>query len=65
MNIAYFLDQNDFTIKDVVELQDATIIIDEETNKNTEISVVKKLNAIKDDIICIKENNQCGAKVNK
>lgn len=57
MNIAYFLDQNDFTIKDVVELQDATIIIDEETNKNTEISVVKKLNAIKDDIICIKENN--------
>lgn len=57
MNIAYFLDQNDFSIKDVVELQDAKIIIDEETNKNTEISVVKKLDAIKGDIICIKEDN--------
>ena len=42
MNIAYFLDQNDFTLKDVVELQDVKLIIDEETNKNTEISVVYK-----------------------
>ena len=57
MNIAYFLDQNDFTLKDVVELQDVKLIIDEETNKNTEISVVKKLNSIKGDIICIKEDN--------
>ena len=30
MNIAYFLDQNDFTLKDVVELQDVKIIIDED-----------------------------------
>ena len=33
------------------------MVIDEETNKNTEITVVQKLNAIKGDIICIKENN--------
>lgn len=58
MNVAYFLNQNDFTIKDVVELQDVKMVIDEETNKNTEISVVKKLNAIKDDIVCIKENDE-------
>lgn len=32
MNIAYFLDQNNFTITDVVELQDVNMVIDEETN---------------------------------
>ena len=57
MDIAYFLDQNNFTITDVVELQEVNMVIDEETNKNTEITVVQKLNAIKGDIICIKENN--------
>ena len=57
MNIAYFLDQNNFTITDVVELQDVNMVIDEETNKNTDITVVQKLNAIKGDIVCIKENN--------
>lgn len=57
MDIAYFLDQNNFTITDVVELQEVNMVIDEETNKNTEITVVQKLKAIKGDIICIKENN--------
>ena len=47
MNIAYFLDQNDFTLKDVVELQDVKLIIDEETNKNTENRVVVRLDVEK------------------
>lgn len=53
----YIFDYKDFTIKDIVELSNYNINIDEETNANTTVNVLKKTAAKADDIILIKENN--------
>ena len=52
----WIFDYYDFTIKDIVEISDYDINIDEETNANTIIKVLKKTTAKAKDIIFIKRN---------
>ena len=49
---------DDFSVKDIVELSDYDINIDEETNAKTTISIMKKTNAKSNDIIAVKKNNE-------
>lgn len=51
----YIFDYKDFTVKDIVELSDYDINIDEETNANTTVNVLKKTTAKTDDIVMIQE----------
>lgn len=53
----WIFDYSDFSVKDIVELNDYEINIDEETNANTIITVLKKTSAKARDIIVIKKNN--------
>lgn len=48
----------DFKVKDIVELQDYELQVDEETNANTIVKVLKETTAKAKDIIAIKENNE-------
>ena len=48
----------DFSVKDIVEIADYEINIDEETNSNTLIKVLKKTTAKSRDIVAIKKNNE-------
>lgn len=54
----YIFDYKDFTVKDIVELSNYDISIDEETNSNTTVNVLKKTTAKANDIVLIKENNK-------
>ena len=54
----WIFDYSDFSVKDIVELADYDINIDEETNANTIIKVLKKTTAKERDIIAIKKNNE-------
>lgn len=49
---------DDFSVKDIVELTDYELNIDEETNANAIIDVLKKTTAKARDIIAIKKNNE-------
>lgn len=53
----WIFDYKDFSVKDIVELTDYEINIDEETNASTIINVLKKTTAKARDIIVIKKNN--------
>lgn len=48
---------SDFSVKDIVEISDYDIKIDEETNAKSNINVLKKTNAKARDIIAVKKNN--------
>lgn len=48
----------DFSVKDIVELSDYEINIDEETNANSTIKIIKKTTAKAKDIIAVKKNNE-------
>lgn len=54
----WIFDYKDFTVKDIVEISDYEINIDEETNANTIIKVLKKTTAKARDITAIKINNE-------
>lgn len=54
----WIFDHIDFTVKDIVEIANYDINIDEETNANTLIDVLKKTTAKANDIIAIKKNNE-------
>ena len=54
----WIFDYKDFSVKDIVEIADYEINIDEETNANTIIKVLKKTTAKARDIIFIKKNNE-------
>lgn len=54
----WIFDYKDFTVKDIVEIADYDINIDEETNANTIIQVLKKNGAKARDIVAIKKNNE-------
>ena len=54
-SIAYFLDKNTFEIKDVVQVKDYQINLDEETNAKTNITVLDTANVADGDIVLIKE----------
>lgn len=54
----WIFDHKDFSIKDIVEIADYEINIDEETNANSLIKVLKKTTAKSQDIVAIKKNNE-------
>lgn len=54
----WIFDGSDFAVKDIVEIADYEINIDEETNANSTIKVLKKTTAKSDDIVSIKKNNE-------
>lgn len=54
----WIFDYFTFKVKDIVELSDYEINIDEKTNSNTIIDVLKKTTAKARDIIVIKKNNK-------
>ena len=54
----WIFDYKDFTVKDIVEIADYEINIDEETNSNSLISVLKKTTAKARDLVAIKKNNE-------
>ena len=53
----WIFDCKDFEVKDIVEIADYEINIDEETNANTILNVLKKTTAKARDIVAIKKNN--------
>lgn len=54
----WIFDHKDFSVKDIIEIADYEISIDEETNSNSLISVLKKTTAKSEDIVAIKKNNE-------
>lgn len=54
----WIFDYKDFSVKDIVEISDYEINIDEETNATTNIKVLKKTTAKSRDIVAIKKNNE-------
>ena len=54
----WIFDYKDFSVKDIVEIANYEINIDEETNANTIINVLKKTTAKARDIVAIKKNNE-------
>ena len=53
----WVFDHKDFSVKDIVEIADYEISIDEETNANTVLRILKKTTAKDRDIVAIKKNN--------
>ena len=54
----WIFDYKDFEVKDIVEISDYEINIDEETNANTIVKVLKETTAKANDIIAIKINSE-------
>ena len=54
----WIFDHKDFSVKDIIEIATYEINIDEETNSNTIISVLKEIDAKAKDIVAIKKNNE-------
>lgn len=54
----WIFNHKDFSVVDIVEIADYDINIDEETNSNTLISVLKKTTAKAKDLVAIKKNNK-------
>lgn len=54
----WIFNHKDFSVVDIVEIADYDINIDEETNSNTLISVLKKTTAKAKDLVAIKKNNE-------
>lgn len=54
--LVYILDKEDLEIKDVLEFENYSYIIDEETNKNTIFEVMKKINAKNEDIVFLQKD---------
>lgn len=54
----WIFDFYDFSVKDIVEIANYEINIDEETNANTIINVLKKTTAKARDLVAIKKNNK-------
>lgn len=53
----WIFDYRDFSLKKILEISDYEINIDEETNSNTIVTVLKNTNSNAGDIISIKKNN--------
>ncbi len=51
----WIFDYKDFTVKDIIEIADYEINIDEETNASSTVKVLKKTTAKTDDIVAIKK----------
>ncbi len=53
----YIFDYKDLKLKDIIEIADYEINIDEETNANSILKILKNTNAKSKDIVAIKKNN--------
>lgn len=53
----WIFDYYTFKVKDIVEIADYELIIDEETNANSFVNLLKKTNAKAQDIVAVKKNN--------
>lgn len=53
----WIFDYRDFKVKDIVEIADYEICVDEETNATTLLKILKKTTAKARDIIAVKKNN--------
>ena len=56
--LVYFLDKTDLEIKDVIEFENYEYVIDEETNQKTIFNVMKKINAVYNDIVILQRNGK-------
>lgn len=56
--LMWVFDGDDFSIKGIVELSNYEISIDEETNANTIVNVLKNIQAKEDDIVAVKKENE-------
>lgn len=54
----WIFDHKDFEIKEIVEIADYEIKIDEETNANSVITVLKDTGAVAGDLVAVKINNE-------
>lgn len=54
----WIFNNKDLSVRDIIEISDYEINIDEETNANSIIKVLKKTKAKENDIIAIKKNNE-------
>ena len=54
----WIFNYKDFSVKDIIEISDYEINIDEETNANSTIKVLKKTTAKSRDIVAVKKNNE-------
>lgn len=55
---AWIFDRRDFKVKDIVELGDYEINIDEETNSNSILKILKDTKANAKDLMVVKKNNE-------
>lgn len=53
----WVFDEYNFNVKGITELSDYEISIDEETNKNTIVNILKNIKAKSNDIVAIKKDN--------
>ena len=54
----WIFDYYDFSVKDIVEISNYELNIDEETNSNSTVSIIKRTTAKSDDLVAIKKNNK-------
>lgn len=54
----WIFDYRDFSVKDIVEIADYEICVDEETNATTLLNILKKTKAKERDIVAVKKNNE-------
>lgn len=54
----WIFNSDDFSVKDIVEIADYEINIDEETNSNSLIKILNKTTAKAEDIVIVKKNNE-------
>lgn len=57
-NFIWIFDYKDFSVKEIIELSDYELNIDEETNANSIIKILKKTSAKSNDIVIFKKNNE-------
>ena len=57
-NFLWIFDYKDFSVKNIVELSDYEINIDEETNSTSILKILKNTNARARDLIMLKKNNK-------
>lgn len=57
-NFIWIFDYKDFSVKDIVEISDYELSIDEETNDTSYINIAKKINVKANDIVVYKKDNQ-------
>ena len=55
-SLIWIFSKDDFRVKDILEVSDYTIVMDDETNGNSNIVILRKANAIYNDIVGFKKN---------